>query len=77
MDTARPSTATRVSPDSGVGWTVEGAWQVADGVHRIPLPLPSDALQAVNVYVIEGADGLTLIDGGWAVPAARTRWSGP
>ncbi|MGW5241642.1 MBL fold metallo-hydrolase [Monashia sp. NPDC004114] len=71
METASPSTAARVSPDSGLGWTVEGAWRVADGVHRIPLPLPNDALQAVNVYVIEGADGLTLVDGGWALPAAR------
>jgi glyoxylase-like metal-dependent hydrolase (beta-lactamase superfamily II) len=30
-----------------------------------------DGLKAVNVYVIEGADGLTCIDGGWAVDASR------
>lgn len=63
----RPApTAPRPSP-----WTEPGAWTLAPGVHRIPLPLPNDALRAVNVYAIESADGLTLIDGGWAIPEAR------
>ncbi|WP_232524647.1 MBL fold metallo-hydrolase [Nocardioides mangrovicus] len=52
-------------------WTEPGAYQVADGVHRVPLPLPMDGLRAVNVYVIETGDGLTLIDGGWAIPESR------
>jgi glyoxylase-like metal-dependent hydrolase (beta-lactamase superfamily II) len=30
-----------------------------------------DGLRAVNVYVIETAGGLTLIDGGWAIREAR------
>jgi NADPH:quinone reductase-like Zn-dependent oxidoreductase/glyoxylase-like metal-dependent hydrolase (beta-lactamase superfamily II) len=60
-----------ISPDSGQHWAAEGAWQVADGIHRIPLPLPSDVLKAVNVYVVEADDGLTLIDGGWAIDVAR------
>src|SRR4051812_3394538 len=30
-----------------------------------------DGLRAVNVYVIETDEGLTLIDGGWAIPEAR------
>jgi len=64
-------TAHSVSPDSGEHWTAEGAWQVAEGIHRIPLPLPMDGLKAINVYVIETDDGLTLIDGGWAIPQAR------
>ena len=34
-------------------WTEAGAFPVAPGVHRIPLPLPMDGLRAVNVYVIE------------------------
>ena len=34
-------------------WTDPGAWPVAPGVHRIPLPLPMDGLRAVNVYVLE------------------------
>jgi glyoxylase-like metal-dependent hydrolase (beta-lactamase superfamily II) len=41
-------------------------------VWRIPLPLPSDGLRAVNVYALETSDGLTLIDGGWAIPEARS-----
>jgi glyoxylase-like metal-dependent hydrolase (beta-lactamase superfamily II) len=65
------ATADAVSPDSGAHWTAEGAWQVAEGIHRIPLPLPGDALRAVNVYVLETGDGLTMIDGGWAIDGAR------
>lgn len=71
--TAGPGTSTAhaVSPDSGEHWSAEGAWPVADGLHRIPLPLPNDGLRAVNVYALETDDGLTLVDGGWALPAAR------
>jgi glyoxylase-like metal-dependent hydrolase (beta-lactamase superfamily II) len=46
---------------------------VADGVHRIPLPLPNDGLRAVNVYAISDGDGLTLVDSGWALTEARER----
>ena len=60
------STAYAVSPDSGEHWTVEGAWAVAEGVHRIPLPLPMDGLRAINVYVLETDDGLVLIEIGRA-----------
>ena len=52
-------------------WTDPGTFPVAPGVHRIPLPLPNDGLRAVNVYAVETADGLTLVDGGWAIPQAR------
>ncbi|WP_341926733.1 MBL fold metallo-hydrolase [Nocardioides psychrotolerans] len=65
------STAYAVSPDSGEHWTAEGAWRVADGIFRIPLPLPMDGLRAINVYAIETGDGLTLVDGGWSIPVAR------
>jgi len=68
-------TAYAVSPDSDRHWSDEGAWPVAEGIHRIPLPLPMDGLKAINVYVVETVDergtGLTLIDGGWAIPVAR------
>jgi glyoxylase-like metal-dependent hydrolase (beta-lactamase superfamily II) len=64
-------TAYAVSPDSGEHWSKEGAWKVAEGIHRIPLPLPMDGLKAINVYVIETDDGLTLIDGGWSIEVAR------
>ena len=52
-------------------WIEEGAHQVAVGVYRIPLPLPSDGLRAVNVYAIEAVGGLVLIDSGWALANAR------
>jgi len=52
-------------------WTVQGAYPVADGVHRIPLPLPMDGLRAVNVYALETEEGLTLVDGGWALAESR------
>jgi glyoxylase-like metal-dependent hydrolase (beta-lactamase superfamily II) len=65
-------------PDGGIpragadpAWITPGAYEVAPGVHRIPLPLPSDALRAVNVYAIEDEDGLALIDSGWALAVAR------
>ena len=71
MSTKGVATGHAISPDSGEHWANEGAWQVADGIHRIPLPLPMDALKAINVYVVQGDDGLTLIDGGWSIPVAR------
>ena len=52
-------------------WTNAGVFEVAPGVHRIPLPLPNDGLRAVNVYVLRGNDGLVLIDSGWSIPEAR------
>lgn len=52
-------------------WTEPGAYPVAEGIHRIPLPLPMDGLRAVNVYAIESEDGLTLVDGGWAIDESR------
>ena len=55
------------TPTSDPHWSEPGAYEVADGVHRIPLPLPMDGLKAVNVYVLETEEGLTLIDGGWAM----------
>lgn len=60
------------STPSGSGhWTDPGAYQVAEGIHRIPLPLPMDGLKAVNVYAIETEQGLTLIDAGWAIDESR------
>jgi len=52
-------------------WTEPGAERVAEGIHRIPLPLPMDGLRAVNVYAIEDGDGLVLVDGGWALDVSR------
>lgn len=54
-------------------WVREGTFEVAPGVHRIPLPLPGDALRAVNVYALEDGDGVALVDAGWALEAAHQR----
>lgn len=59
-----------VSSDSGLDWTKPGAWKVVEDVYRIPLPLATDGLRAVNVYAIVGSDGITMIDGGWAIDGA-------
>jgi glyoxylase-like metal-dependent hydrolase (beta-lactamase superfamily II) len=50
-------------------WT-SGIEQVTPSIHRIPLPLPNDGLRAVNIYAIQGPDGIGLIDGGWFIPKA-------
>lgn len=57
--------------DDRTAWTEPGADPVAPGVWRIPLPLPGDGLKAVNVYAVADGDGVTLVDGGWALAAAE------
>jgi glyoxylase-like metal-dependent hydrolase (beta-lactamase superfamily II) len=60
-------------------WSRPELETVVPGVHRLPLPLPTDALRAVNVYLLAPEDGsarsdgaeLTLVDGGWAIDASR------
>jgi len=54
-------------------WLLPGAYPVTDGIHRLPLPLPMDGLRAVNVYTVETEEGLTLIDGGWAIDESRSQ----
>jgi glyoxylase-like metal-dependent hydrolase (beta-lactamase superfamily II) len=43
---------------------VTSAEHVAPGVRRILLPLPIPALRAVNVYLIEGDHGWSIVDSG-------------
>jgi glyoxylase-like metal-dependent hydrolase (beta-lactamase superfamily II) len=52
-------------------WTEPGVYTVAPGVFRIPLPLPTDGLRAVNVYAVLDGDDLVLIDSGWAIAEAK------
>jgi len=66
-----PSAAARPPGTSRHEWEQPGAYRVADGVHRIPLPLPNDGLRAVNVHAIEDAGQLVMIDSGWALAQAR------
>jgi glyoxylase-like metal-dependent hydrolase (beta-lactamase superfamily II) len=54
-------------------WQEPGAHEVADGVYRIPLPLPMDGLRAVNVYAVTHGPAVTMIDAGWAIEASRTQ----
>ncbi|MGC8464693.1 MAG: MBL fold metallo-hydrolase [Acidimicrobiales bacterium] len=53
-------------------WETPGTYRVSDGVHRIPLPLPGDALRSVNVYAIEHDEGIVLIDAGQHLIEARS-----
>lgn len=62
----------RVEADEPDGdWTRTGVFEVGENVYRIPLPLPTDGLRAVNVYAVADDDGLILIDSGWAIAEAR------
>src|SRR6202035_1509890 len=63
--------ASVVADDPERDWTAPGVYSVAPGVYRIPLPLPSDVLRAVNVYAVVDGDDLVLIDSGWALDVAR------
>ena len=57
-------------------WAAPGVEDLGGGLYRIPLPLPGDALKAVNVYAIAGDDGVDLIDAGMALAQARERLTG-
>lgn len=61
----------RLVPEQPDDWTEPGAYPVAPGVHRIPLPLEIDGLHAVNVYAIEDESGLVVVDSGWADASTR------
>ena len=52
-------------------WTRAGVEALGAGISRIPLPLPFDALKAVNVYVVVTGNDVTLIDAGWALESSR------
>jgi glyoxylase-like metal-dependent hydrolase (beta-lactamase superfamily II) len=52
-------------------WSRPGVEQVTPDIYRIPLPLPNDALRAVNVYLVTEPGGPFLVDGGWALAAGE------
>lgn len=52
-------------------WTKPGVEELGGGLYRIPLPLPGDALRAVNVYAIADDDGVYLVDAGMAIAGAK------
>src|SRR3982074_246232 len=51
-------------------WTEPGTFEVAPGIHRIPLPMPG-GLRAVNVYAISDGAKVALIDSGWALEESQ------
>ena len=62
-----------MAKDDRNAWAESGVEDLGGGLYRIPLPLPGDALTAVNVYAIAGGDGVDLIDAGMALTQARER----
>lgn len=58
--------------DDRSSWSEPGMVHVEGQIFRLPLPLPMDELKAVNVYAIVADEGITLVDGGWAIPEADT-----
>ncbi|WP_029138607.1 MBL fold metallo-hydrolase [Nakamurella lactea] len=58
-------------------WARPTVDEVSDGVFRIPLPMPGNPLEAVNVYAVTSPDGVAMVDGGWAKPGAieRLEWA--
>jgi glyoxylase-like metal-dependent hydrolase (beta-lactamase superfamily II) len=52
-------------------WHRPGVYAVAPGVFRIPLPLPDAGLHSVNAYVLDGPDGVVVVDPGQATPEGR------
>ena len=54
-------------------WAQPGVEDLGGLVYRIPLPLPGDALTAVNVYAMVSDNGVDLIDAGMAITQARER----
>jgi glyoxylase-like metal-dependent hydrolase (beta-lactamase superfamily II) len=64
-----------LADDGARKWSEPGIYSVAPGVYRIPLPLPNDALRAVNVYALTDGTDLVLIDSGWALDEAREQLS--
>ena len=59
-----------VPDDPERDWTAPGVYELMPGLYRIPLPMPSDGLRAVNVYAVRDGDALVLVDSGWLVPEA-------
>ena len=80
-DTGQPDASRTDSGQHGNGghdndrhaWERPGVFEVAPGVHRIPLPLPGDGLRAVNVYAIADGDRLVLIDGGLTLAQSQAQ----
>ena len=67
------ATSRAPAKDDRNAWAEPGVENLGGGLYRIPLPLPNDALTAVNVYAMTGEDGVDLVDAGMALDQARDR----
>lgn len=47
--------------------------EVADGIHRISVPVPFKSLKAVNLWLLEDCDGFTMIDCGFCDADTQAR----
>jgi glyoxylase-like metal-dependent hydrolase (beta-lactamase superfamily II) len=65
--------ASNDGPNDRYAWAAAETEDLGDGLYRIPLPLPGDALHAVNVYAMVGPDGVDLVDSGMAITQAREK----
>jgi glyoxylase-like metal-dependent hydrolase (beta-lactamase superfamily II) len=52
---------------------IGGIARVAEGVYQLKLPVPFP-LRFVSVYLVEGEDGWTMIDAGYAYPPTYEMW---
>jgi glyoxylase-like metal-dependent hydrolase (beta-lactamase superfamily II) len=52
-------------------WMAFGIYRVAEGIWRIPLPLPIRDLSDVNFYVLADGRDVILVDPGWADPETQ------
>jgi glyoxylase-like metal-dependent hydrolase (beta-lactamase superfamily II) len=73
VDYVKNQASAEKATDDRHAWAEPGVEDLGDGLYRIPLPLPGDALTAVNVYAMVGDDGVDLIDSGMAITQARDR----
>lgn len=64
---------TTIQPDTDVKPETGVPVQMAAGIWLVRLPLPF-RLDHVNVYWLEGTDGLTIVDSGIDTPETRTLW---
>ncbi len=68
------SVDTRSAQGEAADWSAAGAYRVVDDVFRIPMPMPSIGLSAMNSYALVDGDGLVMIDSGWSpLPESRGR----
>lgn len=67
MTAAAPSSST-ASPSSTPSWSPE---EVAPGLLRLDMPLPFRGLKQVNLWLIHGAEGWTMVDCGFGAPEHR------